>query len=137
MVAGNSAGGFGLLNEFLAHLGDRNYSPRTLRAYAFDLLHFARWLLDEGLSVDEVSTDVLLRYLAVCRSAVPYPPAPRQPAASFPIAARRTDRYSALSNSSRDASGRPAGKRPAAGSRRGNWPATGSQVMPSQELAGF
>ena len=70
VVAGNSAGGFGLLNEFLAHLADRNYSPRTLRAYAFDLLHFARWLLDEGLSVDEVSTDALLRYLAVCRSTV-------------------------------------------------------------------
>lgn len=70
VLAGNSAAGFGLLNEFLAHLGDRNYSPRTLRAYAFDLLHFARWLLDAGLCLDEVSTDVLLRYLAACRSAV-------------------------------------------------------------------
>ena len=69
-MTGNSAGDFGLLNEFLAHLADRNYSPRTRRAYAFDLLHFARWLLDEGLSVDGVSTDVLLRYLAVCRSTV-------------------------------------------------------------------
>ena len=53
VVAGDSAGGFGLLNEFLAHLADRNNTPRTLRAYAFDLQHFARWQLDEGLSDDE------------------------------------------------------------------------------------
>lgn len=70
MLAGKSAGGFGLVNEFLAHLADRNYAPRTRRAYAFDLLHFARWLLVERLGVDTVSTDVLLRYLAACRTAV-------------------------------------------------------------------
>jgi hypothetical protein len=29
-----------LINEFLGYLEDRNYSPRTVRAYAFDLLHF-------------------------------------------------------------------------------------------------
>ena len=38
----------GLVNAFLAHLADRNYSPRTVRAYAFDLLHFCRWLASEG-----------------------------------------------------------------------------------------
>jgi site-specific recombinase XerD len=41
-----------------------------VRAYAFDLLHFARWLSAEGLGLDVVDSDVLLRYLAACRSAV-------------------------------------------------------------------
>jgi hypothetical protein len=31
-----------ICNEYLAHLADRHYSPATVRAYAFDLLHFAR-----------------------------------------------------------------------------------------------
>jgi site-specific recombinase XerD len=69
-LAGGGCARFGLVNEFLAHLADRNYSPRTRRAYAFDLLHFTRWLEAEGLLVDEVTTDVLLRYLAACRQAV-------------------------------------------------------------------
>lgn len=58
-----------LANEFLGYLANRNYSPRTVRGYAFDLLHFARWLDREGLRLDEVTTEVLLRYLAACRSA--------------------------------------------------------------------
>jgi integrase len=33
-------------------------------------LHFARWLSAEGLALDDVDGDVLLRYLAACRSAV-------------------------------------------------------------------
>jgi site-specific recombinase XerD len=70
VLSGEDAGGFGLVNEFLAHLADRNYSPRTRRAYAFDLLHFARWLVDEQLALEAVSTDALLRYLAACRTAV-------------------------------------------------------------------
>ncbi len=59
-----------LVNAFLAHLADRNYSPRTVRAYAFDLLHFCRWLVSEGITPEEVTTDVLLRFLAACRAAV-------------------------------------------------------------------
>lgn len=70
VLAGQGADGFALVGEFLAHLADRNYSPRTRRAYAFDLLHFARWLLQEGLALEAVDTDVLLRYLAACRAAV-------------------------------------------------------------------
>jgi site-specific recombinase XerD len=58
-----------LINEFLGYLADRNYSPRTIRAYAFDLLHFARWLLSEGLALEAVTTDVVLRFLAACRTA--------------------------------------------------------------------
>lgn len=58
-----------LINDYLGYLGDRGYSPRTVRAYAFDLLAFARWLVAEGLAVEEVTTQVLLRFLAFCRSA--------------------------------------------------------------------
>src|SRR5215467_10378295 len=47
---------------------DSGYSPRTVRAYAFDLLHFARWLAEEHTVVDAVDTDVLLRYLAANRT---------------------------------------------------------------------
>jgi len=32
---------FELCNDYLAYLADRRYSPATVRAYAFDLLHFA------------------------------------------------------------------------------------------------
>lgn len=60
---------FALINDFLAYLADRNYSPRTVRAYAFDLLHFARWLACEGLALEAVGTDALLRFLAACRAA--------------------------------------------------------------------
>jgi len=49
-------------------VADRGYSARTVRAYAFDLLHFARWLAGEGIVVAGVDTGVLLRYLAANRS---------------------------------------------------------------------
>jgi site-specific recombinase XerD len=66
---------FVVVNEFLGYLADRHYSPRTARAYAFDLLAFCRWLAGEGLDVDNVSTDVLLRFLTFCRTAT-YPGRP-------------------------------------------------------------
>lgn len=44
-LVGSSAAKFSLVNEYLAYLADRRYSPRTVRAYAFDLLHFCRWLM--------------------------------------------------------------------------------------------
>ncbi len=56
------------MNDYLGYLADRRYSPRTIRAYAFDLLHFVRWLLGECLRIEQVTTEVLLRYLAVCRA---------------------------------------------------------------------
>jgi site-specific recombinase XerD len=61
--------GVDVVNDYLGYLADRGYSPRTVRAYAFDLLAFARWLAAEVLGVDDVSTEVLLRFLAFCRSA--------------------------------------------------------------------
>jgi site-specific recombinase XerD len=60
---------FAVVNEFLGYLADRCYSPRTARAYAFDLLAFCRWLAGEGLDLEAVSTDVLLRFLTHCRTA--------------------------------------------------------------------
>lgn len=41
-----------------------------MRAYAFDLLAFCRWLLSEGVELAAVTTDVLLRFLAACRTTV-------------------------------------------------------------------
>lgn len=67
VLTGSGAAGFGLVNDFLGYLADRRYSPQTVRAYAFDLLHFVRWLLGCCLSVEQVTTEVLLRYLGFCR----------------------------------------------------------------------
>jgi len=68
-LEGPGPGGVELINDYLGYLVDRGYSPRTVRAYAFDLLAFARWLVGEVLAIDAVTTDVLLRFLAFCRSA--------------------------------------------------------------------
>jgi len=67
-LAGPAAQRFVVVDEFLGYLADRHYSPRTVRAYAFDLLAFTRWLVGEGLTLDEVSTEVLLRFLTHCRT---------------------------------------------------------------------
>src|SRR3954451_24305586 len=67
-LIGSGPGGVEVVNDYLGYLADRGYSPRTVRAYAFDLLAFARWLVEAGLAVDEVSTEVLLRFLAFCRA---------------------------------------------------------------------
>ncbi|MDQ6782850.1 MAG: tyrosine-type recombinase/integrase [Actinomycetota bacterium] len=69
-LAGDGAAGLGLANDYLDHLADRNYSPRTVRSYGLDLLAFCRWLAGEGVGLDAVCTDVMLRFLAFCRSAV-------------------------------------------------------------------
>jgi hypothetical protein len=51
-LAGPAACGFGLVDEYLGYLVDRRYSPRTVRAYAFDLLAWCRWLTVEDLAVN-------------------------------------------------------------------------------------
>lgn len=61
--------GTGLVNEYLGYLADRGFSPQTVRAYAFDLLAFARWLAAGQVALGEVTTDVMLRFLAHCRRA--------------------------------------------------------------------
>jgi site-specific recombinase XerD len=68
-LSGPRASRFALVDEFLGYLVDRNYSPRTVRAYAFDLLAFCRWLDAEALDMTAVDTDVLLRFLTHCATA--------------------------------------------------------------------
>jgi len=69
-LAGPGSARFALVNDFLAYLADRRYSPRTVRSYAFDLLHFCRWLVADGTALDAVETGTLLRFLAACREVV-------------------------------------------------------------------
>ena len=69
-LAGVDVENFRLINEFLGYLADRAYSPQTVRAYAFDLLAIARWLLDQNVALEEITTDVLLRFLTACRAAL-------------------------------------------------------------------
>jgi len=66
-IGGSGAADVELVNRYLGYLADRGYSPRTVRAYAFDLLAFARWSRDEGVPLEAVRRDALLRFLAACR----------------------------------------------------------------------
>ncbi len=50
-------------NAFLAHLGVRNYSTATVRAYAYDLANFAAFLVDRGLALGGVVPSDLFDYL--------------------------------------------------------------------------
>ena len=92
VLAGPVANRFGLVDEYLAHLTDRNYSRKTVRAYGYDLLGFCRWLAGENLQLAEVTTEVLLRFLRGCREAsVPGRPGPNV----VRLSGRRMDRYAA------------------------------------------
>ena len=88
-LAGADVGRFGLVNEYLAYLADRNYSLRTGRAYGYDLLAFCRWLLDRGVVLDAVTTDSLLDYLRSCREAS----VPGRPGNVVSLSGVRADRY--------------------------------------------
>ncbi len=68
-LSGLGADRFKLVGAYLSYLTDRAYSPRTVEAYAFDLLSFCRWLVTEELSLQEVTTEGLLGYLNFCRNA--------------------------------------------------------------------
>lgn len=68
VLAGDQVDRFALANDYLSYLVDRNYSPRTIRTYGFALLAFCRWLSDEDIELSAVTTDVLLRFLAACRT---------------------------------------------------------------------
>jgi site-specific recombinase XerD len=70
-LQGPAAQRFGLVNEFLGYLADRNFSARTCRAYAYDLLAFTRWLNTEDLALADVGVDVVLQFLTACREATP------------------------------------------------------------------
>ena len=53
----------GLVNAFLAHLGVRCFSPATVRAYAYDLLNFLRFLLTRHATLADVVPTDLFDYL--------------------------------------------------------------------------
>ena len=89
-MAGSAAARFGLVDAYLEHLADRNYSPMTVRAYGYDLLAFCRWLAAEEEPVEGVTTEVLLRFLHACREAkVPGRPGPNV----VSLSGRRMDQY--------------------------------------------
>lgn len=52
-----------LANAFLAHLGARCFSPATVRAYAYDLLNFLRFLSQRVATLAEVVPTDLFDYL--------------------------------------------------------------------------
>jgi integrase/recombinase XerD len=91
-LAGPQSGAFVLVNEYLGYLLDRNYSPRTVRAYGFDLLALCRWLAGEGTALSAVTTEVLLDFLRACRDAsVPG----RVGSNVVSLSGQRLDRYAA------------------------------------------
>lgn len=52
-----------LANRYLGHLGSRAFSPATVRAYAFDLLNFSRFLTERGVGLGDVVPTDLFDYL--------------------------------------------------------------------------
>jgi integrase/recombinase XerD len=91
-LAGSAAARFALVDEYLAYLADRNYSPKTVRAYGYDLLAFCRWLIGEAVPLPEVTREVLLRFLRACReAAVQGRPGPNV----IRLSGGRMDRYAA------------------------------------------
>jgi site-specific recombinase XerD len=52
-----------LVNQFLAHLGSRAFSPATVRAYAYDLLNFLRFLAGRDARLAGVVATDLFDYL--------------------------------------------------------------------------
>lgn len=63
--AGDAGAGLdvGLVNAFLAHLGVRCFSPATVRAYAYDLLSFLRFLFARHATLADVVPTDLFDYL--------------------------------------------------------------------------
>ena len=52
-----------LANRFLEHLEVRNFSPATVRAYAFDLANIDAFVTERGLDVTAVAAVDLFGYL--------------------------------------------------------------------------
>jgi site-specific recombinase XerD len=60
-----SANGSGIdeTNEYLDMLAIRGLSLRTIRAYAYDLLNFFRWLVYENIHLSDITKSLLLKYI--------------------------------------------------------------------------
>lgn len=90
VLSGPGAGKYLLVNEYLGYLADRNYSPRTLRAYGYDLLAFCRWLDSVGVDLCSVTTETVLDFMWYCRQT----PIAGRPANVVSMTGKRVDRYS-------------------------------------------
>src|SRR5258705_13401858 len=66
-LSGSGAEKYSLVNQYLGYLADRNYSPRTLRAYGYDLLAFCRWLESVNIDLGSVTTETVLDFMRYCR----------------------------------------------------------------------
>lgn len=60
-------------NAFLETVTQRGFSPRTVRAYAFDLVVFFRWLAASGRRLDQVDEQELLEYVGAQRTKLAKP----------------------------------------------------------------
>jgi integrase/recombinase XerC len=58
-----SSGDVVLVNRFLSQLGCRAFSPATVRAYAYDLLNFLRFLAERCARLQDVVATDLFDYL--------------------------------------------------------------------------
>jgi integrase/recombinase XerD len=90
VLSGPGAGRYLLVNDYLGYLADRNYSPRTLRAYGYDLLAFCRWLDSVDIDLASVTTDTVLDFMRYCRQT----PIVGRPTNVVSMTGRRLDRYS-------------------------------------------
>ncbi|WP_267204564.1 tyrosine-type recombinase/integrase, partial [Rhodococcus opacus] len=91
MLSGPNADNYPLVNQYLRYLADRNYSPRTLRAYGYDLLAFCRWLESRNYVLESVSTNTVLDFMRHCRETS----IEGRPANVLSMTGKRLDHYSA------------------------------------------
>src|SRR5262245_42467123 len=68
-------------NDFLDAQHLRQLSPCSLRAYAYDLLHFTRWFQNQSQALAEITESTLLDYV---RHQLSQQPQPAPEAGSFP-----------------------------------------------------
>jgi len=61
------------VNDFLDAQHLRQLSPRSLRAYAYDLLHFARWFQGQPQILSEITESTLLNYVRHQLNQLPQP----------------------------------------------------------------
>jgi Phage integrase, N-terminal SAM-like domain len=61
------------VNDFLDAQHLRQLSPRSVRAYAYDLLHFARWFQSQHQTLSEITESTLLNYVRHQLSQQPQP----------------------------------------------------------------
>src|SRR6478752_6418140 len=90
VLSGSGADRYLFVNDYLGYLADRNYSPRTLRAYGYDLLAFCRWLDSVNIDLGSVTTDTVLDFMRYCRQT----PIAGRPANVLSMTGKRLDHYS-------------------------------------------